>query len=416
MDSPIVANDDSFFRFEDGSYDGAQGFRVPKDDLYNITIAGAAGGMGVCNYEFGYGGVVNVQVRLTTDYEYLILVGQRGTSVCDTNRTHIFCTNLPTNLDEASLCDENWETWTSSLPANNDTNFHYLRNGGGGGGGASMVWPRRRNNREFTNLPIAIGPGGGGASAILDYDYLANELVSLSSAFEIQYPNESDAMTINRYYINAHLQPFLSSSSWTPGARGIRPDGLNVVTSGSGGGWNPTLLLSLINVDGKLLSQRTDLAEGGFDCTSRIFSSQDRNVFRDVFGGYGGGGGGCGSGGAGGGYTGGHVLTNDNKNSGGGGDVGLFPNQIPNFRYNMSSTFHFNDGDGYVEIVSSDCTCAGWCIVYANESEFECFCPNGTSLAPDGSSCYEGELIPFTNQLNSLFINACVLLFYHTDF
>lgn len=49
-----------------------------------------------------------------------------------------------------------------------------------------------------------------------------------------------------------------------------------------------------------------------------------------------------------------------------------------------------NDGDGYVEIMSSNCECAGQCVVYSEEGQFECLCPNDTILAEDGRSCYQG--------------------------
>ena len=89
-----------------------------------------------------------------------------------------------------------------------------------------------------------------------------------------------------------------------------------IITSGAGSGWNPSVDLPLQDIDGKLLSQGTDFAEGGFDCSSLLNDPLVNGfVFTDVFGGYGGGGGGCGSGGGGGGYTGGHVIENGNTNS-----------------------------------------------------------------------------------------------------
>ncbi len=42
-----------------------------------------------------------------------------------------------------------------------------------------------KNGSEFTNLPIAIAPGGGGASAVLDYESL--ELIL--STFSLNYPS-----------------------------------------------------------------------------------------------------------------------------------------------------------------------------------------------------------------------------------
>ncbi len=62
-----------------------------------------------------------------------------------------------------------FSSWLMKHPEGSNAVFFY---GGGGGGGASMIWPRRKNDSEFNNLPIAIAPGGGGASAVLDYDSL----------------------------------------------------------------------------------------------------------------------------------------------------------------------------------------------------------------------------------------------------
>ena len=97
-------------------------FGVPRDGLYNITVAGASGGEGLCNYHYGLGGVISAQVRLTTDYEYLILVGHKGTSVCDVpeNADHPVCQlPRPTNLSEAQACNDAWFNWTT-LNAQND--------------------------------------------------------------------------------------------------------------------------------------------------------------------------------------------------------------------------------------------------------------------------------------------------------
>ncbi len=64
----------------------------------------------------------------------------------------------------------------------------------------------------------------------------------------------------------------------------------------------------------------------------------------------------------GGGYTGGHVVLSSNTITGGGGDVGIFNlTELPLVR--MLGRNH-NDGDGYVEIVSSNCDGAldsVWC-------------------------------------------------------
>ena len=384
INSPIVTNQRLFqFERQDGQYNGGQGFRLPRNDLYNITIAGARGGEGLCNFEYGLGGVVHMQVELTTDYEYLILVGHRGTSVCDVpdNANNPICQQpRPRNLAEAEACKVDWNNWINeALPEGSNA---ALFNGGGGGGGASMMWPRRKTGSEFTNMPIAIAPGGGGASALLDYESLQHLLVR----FSLNYPINGTKEEIYRFHVNAHFDQYLLT--WSKGNRGNRPADSLIITSGSGGGWNSVVGLPLFEVDGKLLSQANNFAQGGFDCSSS--TPIESRVFTRVNGGYGGGGGGCDSGGAGGGYTGGHVVRNSNTIPGSGGDDGIFNRtELPLAR--MLGRNH-NDDDGYVEIVSSNCECAGQCVVYPEEKQFECLCPNDTLLAEDGRSCYQGKL------------------------
>ena len=382
MSSPI-ADPGTLFQFEASSYSGAQGFRLPRDDLYNITVAGASGGEGVCNYHYGYGGVIRVQVRLTTDYEYLILVGHKGTSVCDVpeNANHSVCQQpRPTNLLEAQACNETWYNWTTMF---NDSRTALNFNGGGGGGGASMIWPKKADNTNFTDFPIVISPGGGGASAILDYEFLVSTLSHSMST--LNYPVSADDKRIYKFHTNGHADSY--DSNWQVGVRGFRES--DEVTSGAGGGWSSLLNSTQLGVDGKTLSQRNDFAEGGLGCFSS-FNVANSSHFVNAFGGYGGGGGGCGSGGGGGGYTGGHVIANINRIPGGGGDLVLFP--WPMFPLNLDSIqWFFNDGDGYIEIVASNCGCDGECVVYTEERQFECLCQNDTLLAEDGSSCYRGE-------------------------
>ncbi len=316
-ESPILLNQ-CLFSFND-DYEGAQGFQLPRNGLYNITIAGARGG----NYHYGLGHVQQLQVELTTDYEYLIMVGHRGTSVCEVeeNAANPVCQEpRPTTVEEAQTCDDTWYNFTNTFR----DDLAYEFNGGGGGGGASMIWPRRVANKQFTSLPIVIAPGGGGASGVLDYDMMAE----LLSEFGLSGPNDTNSLKLYNVHVNSHFTRY--TLYWPEGVRGYRPD--RFVISGSGGGWESTIFLPfLVDVDGKLLSQQTGFAEGGSDCSASLQLFDD-HVFTNVFGGYGGGGGGCGSGGGGGGYTGGHVLGNVHYVSGGGGDVLLteFPDTMMN--------------------------------------------------------------------------------------
>ncbi len=393
VDSPIVATGERFFQFEDfdGEYDGAQGFRLPRNDIYNITLVGARGGEGLCNFQYGKGIGVKLQVKLTTDYEYLIMVGHRGTSVCEVekNAANPICQEpRPTTLEEAQTCDDSWYNYTRTVFSPDD---QYAFNGGGGGGGASMIWGRTDNTKQFTRLPIALAAGGGGASAILDYNYIA-DLARIEDLFSI--PDETRASNVSLYnnHVNGHFDQYLLN--WSFGNRGYRlpgiSDGIVIPLSGSGSGWVKVFELQLLPVDGKLLSQELNFAEGGSECFTF-----DQAVFSNVFGGYGGGGGGCGSGGGGGGYTGGHVFNNNNRMSGSGGDSFVFvnTNSTNNISISVQDVLEIflNDDDGYVEIVASNCECAGQCEVFTEERQFECHCPNGSLLAPDGSNCYKGE-------------------------
>ena len=377
IDSPIAANSNTLFQFENGKYSGAQGFRLPRDGVYNITVAGASSGEGVCNYHHGNGRAIRAQVRLTTDYEYLILVGQRGTSACDVqeNADHLLCQQSlrPSNPEEAQICSDAWLNWTNtvdSIIAYTLYNF----SGGGGGGGASMIWSRRVDTGEFSQEPIAAGAGGGGASAILNYERF----------LKIAGLNVSCGCPPDETYIS-----FMSSCGffdWKKGTRGYRPE---ENTSGAGGGWERegATNLTFLEVDGKSLSKPTAFAEGGLDC---LANGVVNGSFVNVFGGYGGGGGGCGSGGGGGGYTGGRVISSDKIIPGSGGASILFNYSILDYEFFPYN--HFSDRqDGYVEIVASNCGCDGECVVYTHVRQFECLCSNGALLAEDGSSCYRGK-------------------------
>ena len=52
--SPITT-DGVLFQFDKEDFQGGQGFRILREDVYNVTIAGAAGGRGLCNIHFGHG-------------------------------------------------------------------------------------------------------------------------------------------------------------------------------------------------------------------------------------------------------------------------------------------------------------------------------------------------------------------------
>ena len=95
--SPLI-RDNLYVPIRDG-YVGAQGFRVPRAGLYNITVAGAAGGRGLCNPEIGQGLVQKIQVELSLRYELLVLVGQRGLGPCSIDTPPAVCSVVPTCKD-----------------------------------------------------------------------------------------------------------------------------------------------------------------------------------------------------------------------------------------------------------------------------------------------------------------------------
>ena len=374
--SPI-ATDRALFQFDEEDFRGGQGFRIPREDVYNVTIAGAAGGRGLCNIHSGLGRTLQFQVRLTPDYELLVMVGQKGKSPCENFPGHSLCQTPPINETNAAQCNQSWY----ELISDNETDdLIYRLTGGGGGGGASMLRARNVERGGLLTEPIAVAGGGGGSSAILDY-IAAAELIRM----ETSEPSENvPPEQLYQYHLNARLSSYTDVHQGFNFTRGYRPSLQLSVVSGAGGGWHQILTSS--DTDGKSISQSRGFAEAGFDC-GRLFGNSE--TFKEVDGGFGGGGGECGGGGGGGGYTGGAVLQIDNYVPGGGGHSVLFSSQdIPILG---SLRPFFNDGDGFVNIVPANCNCTGTCAVNEADDTFECLCPNNTNLALDRFDCYHGK-------------------------
>ena len=120
-------------------------------------------------------------------------------------------------------------------------------------------------------------------------------------------------------------------------------------------------------------------------------------------------GGGGGPGGAGrpggGGYTGGSVIGDINTAPGGGGHSFSRATQSDNV---IPGSYTYNtEEDGYMDIVARDCGCVYKCVVYEQEDQFECLCPNNTQLAPDLSDCYYSEWIcmfPYSSLSTSFYL------------
>ena len=382
-DSAIM-RDDLFIDFSDDGnmLVGAQGFRIPRPGIYNITTAGAAGGRGVCNIHFGHGVVHKFQVNLSPKYELLILVGQKGIGPCDTNPTHFLCQRQPKSPENAVVCSERWYNWTRSLSSSED--FVYSFNGGAGGGGASMIWARLAENETFLRLPLFVSAGGGGSPAILDYDSVKADI---ETGIGTQFSRSQEAYN---YHLNGRslfISPGENATLITRGNRGARP--ATDVTAGAGGGFMG--LLGTGDTDGYPLSQQRSFAEGGNNCVNSIFASvSNPNIFLDTVGGFGGGGGGCGGGGGGGGYTGGSVFNLSNNFPGSGGYSTAFSIRELGFPQQLRIPPYSNENNGFVEIVPADCGCSDECVVSQDTETFECLCRNENhTLSENGFDCYK---------------------------
>ena len=355
-----IVRDDLLFSFEPDIYEGTQGFRVPKTALYNITMAGAAGGRGLCNYLSGFGFVQKFNVELSPAHDMQILVGQRGKGPCDVNSSHTLC-HSALNLSLVNgreACNATWWRSLSNIEFGNDI---YSSVGGGGGGGASMIRLRNTNNGELTMLPLAISGGGGGSPALYTLEVGLNMMEYKS--FLNAKGNNCDPV----HSPSISMQGYMNSTSPIAGAGGGLFRSMHFISDSNGG----------------YLCEELKFAIGGLDCVREW-----EHPFQGANGGFGGGGGGCGGGGGGGGFTGGAVLDGTNDTPGGGGY-----SWIDNSRSKAVEVDRvWNDGDGYVEIVPADCGCAFTCSVYAEDDQFDCTCPEGTNSTPDEMDCFRCEL------------------------
>ena len=356
------------------SFKGAQEFQVPRSGLYNITIAGAAGGRGLCNTEYGLGRILKLQVEIqSSDYVLRVAVGQRGLGPCDIDDRPFVCNNPPVSTNDTAECLMQWHEWLVSALENRNQKYPFV--GGAGGGGASMVWPVGKVNET---LPIAIAGGGGGSPANLSYESVRNlNFTAVSTIDEELY----------REFMNAKDNYLDLRISELSGVRGYRsaPASDENINAGAGGGFLAIPERPITELDGKLLSSSDSFAQGGFDC-ARLFGDVP---IAGVYGGFGSGGGGCGGGGGGGGYTGGAVLERGLDVPGGGGYSFVFKDI---FVSSLGSSLNTAE-DGYVDIVPADCGCAYQCDLDEITEQFECLCPNGTEimLAPDLSDCFQGK-------------------------
>ena len=389
ISSPII-RDNVLTDAHSSAFIGSQSIRAPRATVYNVTIAGAAGGRGLCNSEYGRGLVQHGPYTVVnTSFDYLILVGQRGLGPCETGEPdpgHMLCQNPPQDLEESTNCSDAYHQWLQTLHST-DAEKTFTFAGGAGGGGASLIGYRADSQTFIDIYVFSISGGGGGSSSLLDYSVIRNLLPQLNTSSEndsVLYTEQLDA------------KPFLEDVllNHPDGVRGYKVES-EVVIAGAGGGYRGDVNYPTSQEDGRTLGLAKDFGFGGIHCARSDLSNIPLQL-READGGFGGGGGGCGGGGGGGGFTGGSVIGDTNTTPGGGG----FSGDIPPGFFSYST-----EGDGYVDIVAADCGCVYACVVYEEEDQFECLCPNNTQLAPDLSDCYYSEWIcicPYSN-LSTLF-------------
>ena len=345
---------------------GSQIFVVPRSGNYTVTIAGASGGHGVCSNYSGLGVIARETVQFRRGEILRILVGQRGTNICDGYEDIDICQIS----NDTKACESLWNTTYEEKVF-----FLKLYDGGGGGGGASLL---EYNDSSLNNaLPIVIAPGGGGAAGIYN-------LTAVLSSKNISYNNSDDPEAFYRNFTYGHA--FKISSGGKNGTLGIH---IYVNGPGSGGGYYQEEVHKDIpaEVDAQALSLT---GFGGRDCVD-VVRIDPPPLFPGTHGGFGGGGGACEGGGGGGGYTGGSILNLGAYYPGGGGY------SWPNPPWPLMG---YNDGDGYVELFLESCGCTQNCIIY--NSSFECSCPSDTLLALNGFDCYAEGISNYIHFLRTI--------------
>ena len=324
---------------------GSQIFTVPRSGNYTVTIAGASGGHGVCSNYSGLGVIVNGTVPLRRGERLRILVGQQGTSACDTQNADICRMS-----NDSEACENLWNNEYFNMAED-----YYYYDGGGGGGGASLL----EFDRESVS-PTVIAPGGGGAAALYN-------ITNFLSSLNMTYNDSDDLEALYRNYTYGHA--FETSSEEADGTNGVRN---YIPSAGPGAGYfvaSTNLLVTFA---------LSTVGHGSLDCTENSVTPI-QSLFPNTDGGFGGGGGGCNGGGGGGGYTGGSIIEDGAAIPGEGGYSWPDP---------PWPLVGYNDGDGYVELFPESCGCTYNCTIY-NQSSFECSCPSNTVLALNGFDCYK---------------------------
>ena len=355
------------------NFAGGQLVKIPRTALYNITVAGAAGGRGLCSSLYGHGLVIRAQAVLDERFRVLVLVGQAGHGPCEFSEPPLDspCYFLPVN--DSGECNTTWLNYLLDTAGYEDGFDVYSHIGGGGGGGASMI--RLENEEGLQIFPFIVAGGGGGAASLLDLDFI--DSVNFTS------PLNASQEAVYQAFMDGKIETFDPVLSQRRDQRGyVLPELEGERTAGPGGGYVRGLEEPR-RVDGSELISEIAFAEGGIDCGTAFLLPV---TLTGEVGGFGAGGGGCAGGGGGGGQTGGAIVGAGNTAPGGGGYSFMQPSAILT-GYDWNS-----EGDGFVEIVPSDCGCAHDCRVYEEDDQFDCFCPDFAELAPDLNDCYYCKL------------------------
>ena len=341
---------------------GAQVFRVPRSGLYNITVAGASGGEGVC-HPSGRGYALLSTFNFTAGQKLLVIVGQKGLSGCkNASGGYIpFCQPWA-NIADLYNCTGKWRQKIGTVNYLVFGGNHlYGYEGGGGGGGASMV------QLMGDTGPLMVSGGGGGGGAIYHQTILIDFNNTVNGGFR------SDAYSPSVTPKTKH-----GMSGWSFEQQ--------LASAGVGAGYNADPRATDGTDGGPLSSDRGPT--GGKDCLDVSGGESTPTLYSA--GGFGGGGGGCENGGGGGGYTGGRVTDYTSDLTlylpGEGGYSYVTNNEGVTHPYN---DLGFNEGEGYVEILPLNCLCTGECLIV--DDNFCCSCPVDAQIAPDGFDCYQGE-------------------------
>lgn len=384
-----IAQDNRLFHFDSQGFSGSQGFRIDRTGYYDVTVAGAAGGRGVCSIGRGKGLLWKGRVKLRDTQDLLILVGQRGGESCDEQEDIPVCKSPPNNTTEASQCFSDWFNYldNNSKLSQSAATMTYISGGGGGGGGASMIRIHDRLTGQFSKLPIVVvGGGGGTGSSVQEFK---------PEKYGISFPSDVANATLEQlfdYYVNAKSTDrdvTIEDVHNFTGIRGyIAPGAINSISRpGAGGGYFPEISLQQ---DGSSLNTSEGFAMGGFDCLHLSTDLSQRPFIETVHGGFGGGGGQCETGGSGGGYTGGSVFGNQDFGIPGNGGFYKSFSQSQNEVVELSTALNPNL-DGFVELELTECGCGYKCVKNETEQTFWCDCPANTTLAPNLFDCFVGE-------------------------